>query len=147
MTRRNVDTIEYLSGSGVVFRFARKYYEIKQADIELMFYLYPLKFFTTKQFQDGEMLYSWDKNRFLRLKRDGWFNKIYEGNRRMGEHDKYSLSKKAKLMIQRIDRILHREELMPESPNRNPIFKRESYSDKILSNAITKYNNTTREWL
>ena len=144
---RGIDTIEFLGGYGLVIRFATRYYDLKTADIQLMTYLYPLKFFTTDQFKDGTYIYSWDKNRFLRLNQDEWFKKVYEGNRRMGEHDKYALSKKAQLMIRRIDRILKREELIPESPLRNPIMKGDSYSDKVLATAIKKYNNETRKKL
>lgn len=147
MIRRKVDTIEFLGSLPLVIRWAQKAYELKRADIELMIYLYPLKFFTTQQFKDGAYIYSWDKNRFLRLNREEWFEKIYKGNRKQGEHDKYKLSKKAVLMINRIDRILHREELIPESPLRNPIMKGNSYSDKILATAIKKYNKETRKTL
>ncbi len=142
---RGMNTIEYLGGLPLVIRWAQRYYELKRADIELLIYLYDKKFFTTQQFKDGSYYYSWDKNRFLRLNREEWFKKIYEGNRRMGEHDKYALSKKAELMIRRIDRILKREELIPESPARNPVMRRETYSDKILATAIIKYNNQTRK--
>ena len=144
---RGMNTIEYLGGLPVIIRWAQKAYELKRADIELLIFLFPLKFFTTKQFQEGEYVYSWDKNRFLKLVREEWFKKVYEGNRRMGEHDKYALSKKAELLVRRIDRILKREELIPESPLRNPIMKGNSYSDKILATAIKKYNNITRKTL
>ncbi len=144
---RGIDTIEYLGGIGLITRFATRYYKLKRADLELMIYLYPLKFFTTQQFKDGTHIYSWDKKRFQRLNKEEWFKKVYEGNRRLGEHDKYSLSKKAELMIRRIDRILKREELIPESPLRNSIMKRDSYSDKVLATAIIKYNNETRKKL
>ncbi len=147
MIRRKVDTIEYLGGLPVVIRWAQRAYELQRADIELIFYLYPFRFFTIKQFKDGVHVYSWDKKRFQRLNKEEWFKKVYSGNRSAGEHDKYALSKKAKLMANRIDRILHREELIPESPLRNPVMKRNSYSDKILATAIKKYNKKTRERL
>ncbi len=141
---RGLDSIEFLGGLPIVIRWAQKAYNLKRADIELLTYLYSKKYFTTQQFKDGVYFYSWDKNRFIKLNKDGWFKKVYEGNRRAGEHDKYALSKESELMVRRIDRILKREELIPESPLRNPIMKGNSYSDKVLAKAIIRFNNETR---
>ena len=81
------------------------------------------------------MLYSWDKNRFTRLRRDGYFKKIYEGNRRLGEHDKYSLSNETVRMLRRLDRILDGREDIPQSA-RNKVWNSKRYADKVLKNAI-----------
>ena len=143
--RNRVDTIEYMSGIDIVFRWAKKNHNLKDADLKLMFYLYPLKFFTTKQFKEGVHIYSWDKHRFARLNKEGWFKKVYEGNRRLGEHDKYALSKQAELLVRRIDRILKGEEPIPESTLRNPVMKGKTYSDKCLARSIKIYNKRKKE--
>ena len=131
----------YLSDIGIIMRWFCKQYELKRADLELLLYLHKFKFFTTKQFKDGELLYSWDKNRFTRLRRDGYFKKIYEGNRRLGEHDKYSLSNDTVRMLRRMDRILDGKEEIPRSW-RNKAWNGKRYSDKVLKNSIkNKYKN------
>ena len=78
--------------------------------------------------------------------RDGWFKKVYEGNRRLGEHNKYSLSKDAVMMLRRIDRILDGKEDIPMSI-RNKAMQGNSYSDKVLKTAILKSRkiNTKKE--
>ena len=110
-----------------------------------MFYLFPLKYFTRQQFKDGTLLYSWDKRRFGRLLNDGYIEKSYEGNRRLGEHDKYILSASTVRMLRRIDRILDGREDMPQSV-RNKVWHGKKYSDKVLKTAIIKRNgsNTTK---
>ena len=135
MSSKRDNNLDYLADVGIVFRWAVKQYGLKRADLELLLYLHQFKFFTTKQFKDGEMLYSWDKNRFTRLRRDGYFKKVYEGNRRLGEHDKYSLSNDTVRMLRRIDRILDDKEDMPLSI-RNKVMTGKRYSDKVLSTAI-----------
>ena len=117
-----------------------------------MFYLQPLKYFTRQQFKDGELLYSWDKRRFSRLMNDGYFEKSYEGNRRLGEHDKYRLTSSTLRMLRRIDRILDGREEMPQSV-RNKVWNGKKYSDKVLKTAIknkhggnTNSNNDISDW-
>ena len=117
-----------------------------------MFYLQPMKYFTRQQFKDGELLYSWDKRRFSRLMNDGYFEKSYEGNRRLGEHDKYRLTSSALRMLRRIDRILDGREDMPQSV-RNKVWNGKKYSDKVLKTAIknkhgsnTNSNNDISDW-
>ena len=135
MSSNRDNNLDYLADVGIVFRWAVKQYGLKRADLELLLYLHQFRFFTTKQFKDGELLYSWDKNRFTRLRRDGYFKKIYEGNKRLGEHDKYSLSNDTVRMLRRIDRILDGREDMPLTI-RNKAMSGKRYSDKVLSTAI-----------
>lgn len=56
----------------VVRKWARRTYGLKEADIELLIYLDSLNYFTRKQFMQGEYIYSWDKHRWERLRREGW---------------------------------------------------------------------------
>ena len=141
-SRRNEDNyLWYIKDIGLVIRWVKKQYGLQRADIELLLYLNQFRFFTRKQFKDGAMLYSWDKNRHLRLTKDGWISKTYEGNRRLGEHDKYTVSRDCVRMLRRIDRILRGKEDMPQSV-RNKVWNGKSYSDKVMKNSIkNKYEN------
>lgn len=141
------NNLDYLADVGIVFRWMQKQYGLKRADLELLLYLHQFKFFTTQQFKDGEHLYSWDKNRFTRLRRDGYFKKIYEGNRRLGEHDKYNLSNDTVRMLRRMDRILRGDEEIPMT-HRNKVWNAKKYSDKVLKTAIIKRhgNNSSKRW-
>lgn len=135
--RRNELDLEHLRYVGLMFRWATVQYDLQKADIELMFYLYPLRFFTIKDFKEGTYHYCWDKNRWSRLNNDEWFKKIYKGNRRLGEHDKYALSKKAQLMVRRLGRILDGQEEFPMSV-RNKLTGSDKYSHKVVLTSIKK---------
>ena len=69
-----------------------------------------------------------------------WINKIHIGKGRIGDHNKYKVSYKGKMLINRIYKMLIGKELIPESAKRNIILKRKSYIDKVYSQAIKKFN-------
>ena len=110
------------------------------ADLELLFYLDPIQYFTIDDFKTGTLFYSWDKERFYRLQKDGWIDKTHFGRGRRGDHNKYKVSQKGKLLINRIYRILIGEEDLPSSAKRNSIMKRKTYIDKVYSQAIKEFN-------
>jgi len=132
--------VDFLKYYRLVSRWACKTYDLKVADLELLFYLDPIVYFTITDFQDGTLYYSWDKTRFYRLQREGWIEKIHNGNGRLGDHHKYKVSSKGQRLIKRIYRILIGKEDLPESTKRNKIMKGQSYSDKVYRQAIKKFN-------
>ena len=113
-------------------KWACKTYGILDADLELLFYLDPIVYFTIQDFKDGTLYYSWDKTRFYRLQKEGWIEKVHMGKGRVGDHNKYKISYKGKHLITRIYKILIGEESLPESTKRNKIMKRERYIDLSL---------------
>ena len=119
----------------VVRKWARRTYDLKEADIELLIYLDSLNYFTRKQFMQGEYIYSWDKHRWERLRREGWINVWRERNRRDAKYAVYTSSFKCKQMIARIYKILSGEEDLPTS-ERNTFYKNKSYTDKVFNKAI-----------
>ena len=133
--------VDFLKYYRLVSRWATKNNDLNVADLELLFYLDPILYFTIEDFKDGTLLYSWDKERFYRLQRDGWIEKIHKGIGRRGDHNKYKVSQKGKLLINKIYRILIGEEDIPSSAKRNSIMKRKTYIDKVYSQAIKKFNN------
>ena len=133
--------VDFLKYYRLVSRWATKNNDLNVADLELLFYLDPILYFTIEDFKDGTLYYSWDRQRFCRLQRDGWIEKIHKGIGRRGDHNKYKVSQKGKLLINKIYRILIGEEDIPSSAKRNSIMKRKTYIDKVYSQAIKKFNN------
>jgi hypothetical protein len=119
----------------LVRKWARRTYEMQEADIELLIYLDSLNYFTRKQFMDGEYIYSWDKHRWERLRSQGWIDVWRERNRRDAKYAVYKASFKCKQMIARIYKILAGEEDLPTS-ERNTFYKNKSYTDKVFNKAI-----------
>jgi len=132
--------VDFLKYYRLVSRWATKNNNLSVADLELLFYLDPIQYFTIEDFKTGTLFYSWDKERFYRLQKDGWINKTHFGRGRRGDHNKYKVSQKGKLLINKIYRILIDEEDLPSSAKRNSIMKRKTYIDKVYSQAIKKFN-------
>ena len=100
----------------------------------------PIVYFTIDDFKTGTLFYTWDKERFYRLQKQGWINKSHNGGGRRGDHNKYKVSQRGKLLINKVYRILIGEEDLPASAKRNKIMKRETYIDKVYSQAIKEFN-------
>ena len=74
------------------------------------------------------------------MQKNEWIDKAHSGGGRRGDHNKYKVSRKGKILINKIYRILINKEDLPSSARRNKIMKRETYIDKVYSEAIKKFN-------
>ena len=135
---------DYLKYWKVVKHWARAYYNLKTADIEMMLFLYSEGLFTRKQFEEFNEIMSWDKMRFQKLLKDKW---IIIWRERIGKQSKlYELGFKGKRVVASIYKKLNMEETISESPYRNPIFKNNTkYSNKIHRKIIKEMNKTIRQ--
>ena len=138
--KRGEIKVDFLKNYRLISRWACKNNTLSISDLELLFYLDPISYVTINDFKDGTIYYSWDKTRFYRLQRDGWIDKVHIGKGRYRDHNKYKVSYKGKMLINRIYKMLIGKELIPESAKRNIILKRKSYIDKVYSQAIKKFN-------
>ena len=119
----------------LVRKWACKTYDIKDADLELLFYLDCKKHFTRNDFIEGVYTYSWDKARWERLRSDGWIDVWSQRNRTTKKFTVYTTSFKCKNLINRIYRILLAEEDLPTS-SRSKFYKNKTYTDKVYNKAI-----------
>ena len=62
----------------------------------------------------------------------------------MGRARLYELSHKAKIICSLTYKKLMSEEPISEDPRSNPLFKSESYMDKVYKNVIKKMNASNR---
>ena len=91
--------------------------------------------FTRNEFINGVYTYSWDKDRWERLRREGWIDVWRERNRITQKYTIYKTSFKCKQLIKRIYRIMLAEEDLPTS-KRSKFFNNRSYTDKVYNKAI-----------
>jgi len=119
----------------LVRRWACKTYDLKDADLELLIYLDCKKLFTRNDFINGAYTYSWDKNRWERLRKEGWIEVFKERNRTTSKFAVYKVSFKCNSLISRIYRILLGEEDLPTS-KRNVFYNNKSYTDKVYNKDI-----------
>jgi len=141
---RKQPTYDYLKFFRVVRYWAKRTHGVGLADIEMLFFLYSERLFKRSDFNDYEEIFSWDVSRFDKLLRNGWIS-MWRKNRG-SEAALYEVSYKGKRLIVSIYKKLSGEEPISESPQRNPIFKKDSpYTDKVYRRAIKRMNKSTRQ--
>lgn len=135
-TLRDIGLFKYYR---LVIKWACKTYELNDADLELLIHFDCLGKFTRNDYIDGTYIYSWDKNRWERLRREGWIEIYAKRNHTTIKYNVYKVSTKCKYLISRIYRILLGQEDLPIS-RRSVFSKNNSYRDKVYNSAIDKMN-------
>ena len=134
---------DYLKYWRVVRYFIKAKYNLSQADLDIILFLYSEKYFSKDKFAEFDKLISWNVNRFDNLLRDGWIEvfRKYDGKKK----GVYQLSYKAKRVVSSIYKKLSGEEI-PTSLSSNPLFaKNVSYSDKVYRSMIKEMNEFIRQ--
>ena len=135
--------LDYLKYWRVIRYFIKSKYGLSQAELEMLLFLRSEKYFSKDSFDEYNELISWDKNRFEKLRSEGWIDvfRKKEANRRVV----YQLSYKAQRMLTTLYKKLEGEEI-PESKSSNQLFLRNiSYTDKVYRNYIKKLNKFIRQ--
>jgi hypothetical protein len=135
LTPKDLKDINLFKYYRLVRRWACKTYNLRDADLELLIYLDCKEFFTRNEFKNGTYTYSWDKDRWTRLRKEGWIDVFKERNRTSSKYAVYKVSQKCKLLINRIYRILLAEEDLPTS-ERSVFYNNKTYTDKVFNKAI-----------
>ena len=131
----NLREMKILKYYRLVRKWACKTYDLKDADLELLIYLDCKERFTRDDFINGTYTYSWDKQRWERLRKAGWIEVWRHRNRTTIKYSIFKTSFKCSQLISRIYRILLGEEDLPTS-DRNIFFKNKTYTDKVFNKAM-----------
>ena len=78
---------------------------------------------------------AWDKNRWEKLRKNGWVDVWREGDRKKSKGSIFKTSFKAQQLISRIYRVLLGEEDLPTS-ERSVFYKNKTYTDKVFNKSI-----------
>jgi len=136
---------DYLKYWRVVRYFVKAKYKLNQEDLEMLLFLYSEKYFDKGKFQEYNNLLSWNKNRFEKLRQNGWIEVFRKPIRSRGIKGIYALSYKAKRVIQLVYKRLEGKEIAT-SNSKNPLFKKNvSYSDKVYRNMIIEMNKFIKQ--
>jgi hypothetical protein len=139
---------DYLKFWKVIREYFKVRHNLSQADLDMLLYLYSERYFNITTFREYEKIFPWDKKRFYRLIHEGWielFASRQKGRPAMRSKALYSLSYKAKRMINSIYKKLEGEEI-PETMCNNPMFKKNvRFSDKVYSNMIITMNEELKQ--
>ena len=135
LTPGDLQDMNLLKYYRLIRKWACKTYNLKDADLELLIYLDCKIHFTRNDFIEGVYTYSWDKNRWERLRKEGWIDVWRQRNRTTMKYSIYKTSFKCKNLIKRIYRIMLAEEDLPTS-QRSKFYNNKSYTDKVYNKAI-----------
>lgn len=135
--------MNYLKYWRIVRYFINAKYGITQPDLEMLIFLYDEPYFTKAKFKEFNKVFSWDKDRFERLRRNGWIEKVsVQSKSRLGV---YNLTYQAKRIVAYAYALLHGKEF-PEGPDKNPVFKRNcSFNDKMYKKVMMEINSVQRQ--
>ena len=135
LTSSDIRSLKIFKYYRLVRKWACKTYGLKDADLELLIYLDCKERFTRQEFIDGTYTYSWDKQRWDKLRSNDWIEVWRQRNRLDIKYSIYKTSFKCSQMISRIYRILLGQEDLPTS-ERSIFFNNKSYTDKVYNKAI-----------
>ncbi len=137
---RDLKDLNLLKHYRIIRKWASKNNDLTDADLELLIYLDCKNLFTRKDFEEGTYSYSWDNRRWNKLLQKEWIQVWRHRNRTTQKYNIYKVSFKGKQLIQRIYRIMLGEDDIPTSERRNKLIKGDSYTDKVLTQAIYTVN-------
>ena len=126
----------------VVRYYIKKKYDITLMELDMILNLYDMPFFRKEDFNYYGNTMSWDKKRFYDMIKKGLIKEWRPGKEQYAKAKMFELSHKAKSICSLTYKKLLQEETISENAVSNPIFKKESYMDKVYKNVIEKMNKS-----
>ena len=114
--------------------------DLSFGDLEMLLYLESFPLYTHKDLMACYHIGGRDPKKHQRLMRKGWTKLVHKGVIQRGEHHKYSITTKSKLLITRIYKQLTGAEDISEDPRSNVIFKGQLKVDSKYQSAILLFN-------
>jgi hypothetical protein len=140
--QRRVPKYDYLKYYKVVRYWARYKYDLGTQDLEILQFIYTERLFSRHRFDEYSQIFSFDNKRFKKLLRDGWIRSWR--NAEGGRGALYEASFKTKHMMASFYKKLNGEEEFPTATKENPVFKRDTYTKKVMSNEMLRINKEIR---
>lgn len=143
--KRKERRINFLEDYRVVSKYICRKHDMSRGDLEFLFKLHGMGTFIKKDFENSKGIISWDAERWFNMLTDGTIVVYRERKPSLGRNYKiYTISRKAKTIVEDCYKILCGELDIPEAPRYNPIMKEETYSDKKYAEAIRMFNKARK---
>ena len=140
LTAGDIRDLNILKHYRIIRKWACKNNNLTDADLEVLIYLDCMDLFSKYDFEQGVYSYSWDNRRWSRLLKDGWINVWRHRNRTTQKYNIYKVSLKCKQLIMRMYRIMLGQDDIPTSARRNKLIAGETYTNKVMTQAIYNVN-------
>jgi hypothetical protein len=137
---------DYLKYWRVIRQYVKIKYELNQADLDMILFLYSEVYFSKDKFTEFTRLVGWDSKRFKRLQSQGLIESFRKYDPQTKRRAVYKLSYKATRMVNMIYKYLRGEEIISESYKKNPLFKKNKrYRDAVMRGAVLQLNDSIRQ--
>ena len=140
LTSKDLKELNLLKHYRIIRKWACKNNNLTDADLEVLIYLDCMDLFSKYDFEQGVYSYSWDNRRWSRLLKDDWITVWRHRNRTTQKYNIYKVSFKCKQLIMRIYRIMLGQDDIPTSARRNKLIAGDTYTDKVMTQAIYNVN-------
>ena len=132
----------FLQFHHIIWKWALANHKLKEREIKILLYIYPLITFTFGDFNQAlSELSSSDAGTLGSLKKRGWIS--------VWSTETYStvyvLSGKANTLVSRMHRMFMAEEEIPMSPRRNTIARKKTKKNDALMAMFSKFNSKIKD--
>ena len=135
---------DYMKYWRVIRYFVKRKYNLNTDDLDMLFFLYSEEYFNVDKFKEFNTILSWNRNRFEKLRREGWID-VIKPYKFGGPEALYGLSFKCTKMLDSVYNKLEGGPI-PMAKTKNPIFLAQvGYSDKMYRKMIEKMNEAIRQ--
>ena len=110
-------------------------------ELDMLLYLYDMPYFKKDDFNYYGNTMSWDKKRFYDMIKKGLIKEWRPGKEKYALSKMFELTHLGKTICLITYKKLLGEEKISQEPRSNPVFKKESYMDKVYKNVIEKMNS------
>ena len=137
---------DYLKYWRVVRIYAKTKYKLGQADLDMLFFLYSEGYFNSDKFDEFDNVLGWDITRMRRLIRTQWISVFRKGAYGNKTRVIYTLSYKARRVIENIYKKLEGEQVFSQNSHANRMFRKDvAFSVKVHRMMIRKMNSQIRD--
>lgn len=133
---------DYMKFYRVIRRYTMLKYELSNADLEMLLYLYTAGLFTYYEYLTYANNFSWDKLRFKRLKEGGWIHMFRD--KKGSEYRLYELTRHGRHVMTNFYKMLNAEMEISTILKNNPAVARRNFSEKTLMLGIEEFNKYVR---
>ena len=140
LTANDIKDLKLLKHYRIIRKWACKNNDLTDAELELLIYLDCIDLFSKKDFEEGTYTFSWNNRRWSKLLQNDWIKVWRHRNRTTQKYNIYKISFKGKQLIRRVYRIMLGLDDIPMSERRNKLVAGNSYTDKVMYQAMYNVN-------
>lgn len=135
---------DYLKYWKVVREYTKYEHGLSTGDIDMLLFLYSESYFSKEDFEQYYRMFPWDKDRFAKLRKDGWIDTFRKYESAKGLRSIYKLSSKSKRLINIMYERLEGK-MLPESNKKFLKEKKMSFSQRRLKEGVILMNQKRKQ--